>query len=114
MGYAQSMYVVVAFTIAVHAAFIGSKIAVSLYALNLGASQVTIGMLAALYAVVPLALGVYSGRLADTRGTRWPLIGGAAAMCTGMVVSMLSGNLAGLIVTAVLAGAGFMFFNVSI
>lgn len=108
------MFLIVAFSVAVHACYIGSKIVVSLYALQLGASQVTIGVLAALYAAVPLLLGIYSGRLVDSTGTRWPLIGGAIVMCAGMLVSYFSHGMAALFATAVLAGAGFVFFNVSI
>lgn len=108
------MVVIVAYSIAVHACYLGSKVAVSLYALHLGASQTTIGVLAAFYATVPLILGIYSGRLVDSRGTRWPLIGGATVMCTAMLVTVLGRDLNALFVTALLTGAGFMFFNVSI
>ncbi|MEQ1775472.1 MAG: MFS transporter [Burkholderiales bacterium] len=108
------MLLIVTYSIAVHACYIGSKIVVSLYALQLGASQVTIGVLAALYALVPLMLGVYAGRLADTRGTHWPLLGGAAVMGIGMIVSFFSHGMGALFATAILAGAGFVFFNVSI
>ena len=110
----KPMLLIVSFSIAVHACYIGSKIVVSLYALQLGASQVTIGLLAALYAAVPMILGIYSGRLVDSTGTRWPLIGGAAVMCAGMLCSFFGNQLNALIATAVLAGAGFVFFNVSI
>ncbi len=108
------MVLIVAYSIAIHACYLGSKVAVSLYALHLGASQTTIGLLAALYAAVPLILGVYSGRLVDSSGTRWPLIGGAAVVCAGMLTGMLWRDLNALFVTAILTGAGFMFFNVSI
>lgn len=108
------MHLIVSFSIAIHAAFIGSKIAVSLYALQLGASPLVIGMLAALYALVPLTLGVFAGRVADTRGTRWPLLGGAVTMTLGMLASVLANSITALAITAVLAGGGFMFFNVAI
>ncbi len=108
------MYVIVAYSIAIHACYIGSKIVVSLYALQLGASQTTIGVLAAMYAAAPLILGVYSGRLADSKGTRWPLIGGAMVMCAAMLVSVGWHGISALFVTGLLTGAGFMFFNVSI
>ena len=110
----RRMYVIVAYSIAIHACYIGSKIVVSLYALQLGASQTTIGVLAAAYATAPLILGVYSGRLADSKGTRWPLIGGAMVMCAAMLISVWRRELSALFVTALLTGAGFMFFNVSI
>ena len=108
------MFVLVAYSIAIHACYLGSKVAVSLYALHLGASQTTIGVLAALYALMPLILGIYSGRLVDSSGTRWPLVGGAAVVGCGMLAGGLGHSLVALFATAILTGAGFMFFNVSI
>lgn len=108
------MYLIVAFSIAVHSAYIGSKVVMSLYALQLGASEAAIGLLAAVYAVAPLVLGIYAGRIADTRGTRAPLIGGAAVIGMGMLVSFFSQSMTALFATALLVGAGFMLFNVSI
>jgi MFS family permease len=108
------MLFIIPYCVAIHASYLGSKIVVSLYALQLGASQTTIGMLAALYAIAPLVIGVYSGRIADTRGTRWPLIGGAAVVGAGMLVGAFASGIAALVATAVLAGAGFMVFNVAI
>ncbi len=108
------MAIIVCYCIALHACYIGSKIVVSLYALQLGASQTTIGMLASLYAVAPLVIGVYSGRIADTRGTRWPLLGGTVVVCIGMLAGAFGGGIAALVATAVLTGAGFMVFNVAV
>jgi hypothetical protein len=73
----MSIAFLVCLSISVHACYIGSKVLVSLFALNLGASQATVGLLAALYAVVPLVLAVYTGKLADEKGLRLPLIIGA-------------------------------------
>lgn len=108
------MSVIVLLSIAIHSCYLGSKVVVSLLALELGASQLTVGVLAAFYAVVPLFLGVYSGRLADTRGMRGPMLVGA--VCTGlaMLTGFLSRELTGLLLVSALAGAGFVFFNVSI
>ena len=72
------MILVVLLSIAVHSCYIGSKVVVSLLALELGASQLLIGVLAALYALLPMLLVVYSGRLADTIGMRVPMLIGAA------------------------------------
>ena len=55
------MLLVILLNMCIHACYMGSKVLVSLYALDLGASQATVGMLAACYAVIPLMLGVYSG-----------------------------------------------------
>ena len=74
------MLFVILLSISIHACYIGSKVVVSLYALHLGASQFTVGLLAACYASVPLILGVFTGRLADTRGMRFPVILGRQAL----------------------------------
>lgn len=108
------MFMIVLFSISLHACYIGSKIVVSLYALQLGASQFTIGILAALYATVPLLLAIYAGKLTDTRGTRWPLFGGSLVMMLGMLTSYLWPGMAAMFVTAILAGAAFVFFNVAV
>lgn len=108
------MYLIAALSIAIHSCYIGAKVVISLLALDLGASQMVIGVIAALYASVPLCLGVYSGRLADTIGMRLPLLMGAVLVGIAMLVGALAHSLNGLFVTAVLVGAGFVFFNVSI
>ena len=108
------MHLVILLSMSIHGCYIGSKVVVSLFALDLGASQATVGMLAALYAVVPLVLGVYTGRLADSRGMRLPLLIGAVTTSAAMLTGFLWRDLAGLAAVSLLMGAGFVFFNVSI
>jgi MFS family permease len=108
------VYAVVILSIAIHSCYLGSKVVVSLLALELGASQFTVGVLAAFYAVVPLLLGVYSGRLADRRGMRLPMLIGASFMVVAMLAGFLLRELAGLFVVSILVGAAFVFFNVSV
>jgi MFS family permease len=108
------MLFVILLSMSIHGCYIGSKVVVSLHALDLGASQATVGMLAALYAVVPLILGVYTGRLADARGMRLPMFIGAATTGAAMLTGFLWRDLAGLGAVALLMGTGFVFFNVSI
>ncbi|MGE5465786.1 MAG: MFS transporter, partial [Methanocella sp.] len=108
------MYLIAALSIAIHSCYIGAKVVISLLALKFGASQAVIGVIAALYASVPLLLGVYSGRLADTIGMRLPLLAGAALVGIAMLVGAIGQSLHALFATSVLVGAGFVFFNVSI
>jgi predicted MFS family arabinose efflux permease len=108
------VYLIVLLSIAIHACYIGSKVVVSLLALDLGASQLLIGVLASLYAVLPLALGLYSGRLADTIGMRVPMLIGAALTAVAMLCGFLWQSLPALFATAILMGAAFVFYNVSI
>ena len=51
------MYAVVVLSIAIHSCYLGSKVVVSLFALELGASQLTVGVLAAFAVCFGVALG---------------------------------------------------------
>jgi MFS family permease len=108
------VYLIVLLSIAIHSCYIGSKVVVSLLALDLGASPLLIGAIAALYAVLPLAFGVYSGRLVDRIGMRVPLLLGASLTFLAMLCGYLWQTLAALFMTASLMGAAFVFYNVSI
>jgi MFS family permease len=110
----MKMVLVVLLSMSIHACYIGSKVIVSLFALELGASQATVGILASFYAVVPLLLGVYSGRLADVRGARLPLMVGAMTTAAAMLTGFLWRDITGLLAVSMLMGGGFVFFNVSI
>jgi MFS family permease len=108
------MILIVLLSMAIHSCYIGSKVVASLLALDLGASQLVIGVIAALYALLPLALGVYSGRLADTIGMRVPMLLGAALATAAMLCGYAWQELAALFAAATLMGAAFVFYNVSI
>lgn len=110
----MTIFAVIAISMSIHSCYIGSKVLVSLYALHLGASQFTVGFLAACYAIMPLTLGVYTGRLADSRGLRMPLLVGAVLTCAAMLIGFLATGVGGLFLLAALVGGGFVFFNVSI
>lgn len=108
------MKLILLLSLAIHSCYLGSKVVLSLFALELGANQFTVGVLAALYAVMPLALGIYSGRVADTRGMWLPLMIGAACTGLAMLTGFLWQQLSGLVAVSILVGAGFVFFNVAI
>src|SRR2546422_662111 len=58
----------------------GSKVAVSLYALELGGGSFTVGLLAAMFAAFPLLLAVHAGRISDRVGVRYPILLGTATI----------------------------------
>ncbi len=87
---------------------------VSLSALNLGASGLTVGILAALYAVFPLLLAVYAGRVSDRIGVRMPLLLGVVVMTVGLLLPAVQTSLPMLFVCPLLVGLGQIFFHVSI
>jgi MFS family permease len=92
----------------------GSKVAVSLSALGLGANSFTVGILAALYAVFPLLLAVYAGRISDRFGVRTPILLGSIGITAGLLLPALHGGLLVLILCPALVGLGQIFFHVSI
>lgn len=110
----MKMVPIIVLSMSIHACYIGSKVVVSLFALELGASQPMVGVLASFYAVIPMLLGVYSGRLADMRGARLPLLIGAITTAIAMLTGFLWREIAGLLAVTMLMGGGFVFFNVSI
>lgn len=108
------IYLVTVVHTATHACFTGSKVVIALLALELGASQTTVGAIVAAYALAPLFLGVYAGKLADRVGMRWPMLAGATTIGAAMLVGSFGKTLPALFATALLVGCGFVFFIVSV
>src|SRR6266849_4881288 len=92
----------------------GSKVAVSLYALELGVGPFTVGLLAAMFAAFPLLLAVHAGRISDRIGVRTPILLGSATMACGLALPALAGGLPALFLCPALIGLGHIFFHVSI
>jgi MFS family permease len=91
----------------------GSRILVSLFAIELGASTFWIGALIALYGFCPIFLAIYAGRLSDRLGVRVPMAFGTLGVGLGLLAPYLFGSLPVLFVSAGLIGASFIFFQVS-
>ena len=89
----MTVYLVAALVILNSIAQRGSKVVVSLYALDLGAGAAQVGILAALFAVFPLLLAVQVGRISDRYGVRMPIALGGLAMAAGLLLPFLGGGL---------------------
>ncbi len=94
-------------------AFRGSKVLVSLFALELGAEQIMLGVIVALYSLCPMLLALYAGKLADRFGVRWPLALGSLGVALSLVLPGVLPSLQMLYVSALLLGASHVFYNVS-
>ena len=110
----MTLYLVVLLTLLNSIAQRGSKVVVSLYALDLGASAAAVGVLAALFAVFPLLLAVQAGRISDRYGVRMPIALGGLAMAAGLVLPIVVGGLPALFLCPALLGLGHIYFHVSI
>ncbi|HET9664414.1 MAG TPA: MFS transporter [Burkholderiales bacterium] len=108
-----AIYLVTLFTLIAQGAHMGSRMVASLFAIELGANPLLIGILISSYSAFPLLLAVYSGRVSDRFGARRPMIAGTAILACGLILPYLWPALPALYVSAVLIGIGFIFYNVS-
>ena len=110
MGYVWLLALVVT---VVQGGQMGSRVASTLYALDMGAGKLTVGLLIASYSVFPLILAVHAGRIVDWVGTRGPAVWGCLSMAVGLAVPAIGSSIGALFLSAGLIGLGFAFFNVS-
>ena len=95
-------------------AFRGSKVLVSLFALELGAPQIMLGVIVALYSLCPTLFALYAGKLTDRLGVRWPLVLGCTGIGLSLLLPGLFPSLYMLYLSALLIGFCFVFYNVSV
>jgi MFS family permease len=95
-------------------AFRGSKVLVSLFALHLGAPQIMLGVIIALYSLCPTLLALYAGKLTDRLGVRWPLVLGCMGITLALLLPGSLPSLYALYLSAFLIGLSFVFYNVSV
>ncbi|MBM3373548.1 MAG: MFS transporter, partial [Betaproteobacteria bacterium] len=108
------MYQVVALTILLHLAFAGSRVTLSLFALHLGASTTTVGLLISLLAALPLLFSVGWGRAIDRIGVRKPMLAGACVVLAAVLLAAAVPNLAMLFVVSAAVGSGFMAVHICV
>ena len=95
-----------------HLAYVGARMTTSLFALQLGASPLMVGVLMALFAALPMLLSVSSGRLIDRIGPRKPLLAAFAGLAVGAMLPFLFPVLAMLFVSSTLLGLAFMYVHI--
>src|SRR5687768_17189562 len=93
-------------------AYRGSKVVVTLFAIELGAAQLYIGVIIAMYSLFPMVFGVFAGKLTDRLGVRRPLIGGTLGVALALLVPFLYPSTPSLYISAALIGASWVFYNV--
>ena len=94
----------------VHAA----RMLLTLYAIELGARPVVIGILAAAFGVIPILFSWLSGRLSDRFGSRWLMLFGITGSAFGMLLPYFTPSLTVLIIAGLLNGLATTFCNVSL
>lgn len=110
----MAFYVVLLVTLLNHISFKGSKILISLFAIDLGATPMTIGVLFAMYAVFPVFLSVYAGKVSDRLGFRWPMVFGSVGLLCGLLLPYAFPGVIALFASATLIGMCYIFYIVSV
>lgn len=97
-----------------HTAFVGSRMTISLHAIELGASPFTVGLLMSLYALIPMLIALAAGRYIDRIGARRPLRWSTLGMIVSVAVPFAWPTIPGLCVAATLIGTSFLFYHVAL
>jgi MFS family permease len=108
----MAIYLIVATCVVIHAGFGGAKVALPLYALSLGMEPFSVGVMLALWALCPMLIALYVGRLVDRVGPRMPMLGGAIGVVAALLVPYFFSGIAPLYVLALAVGTAFQFFFV--
>lgn len=96
-----------------HLAFVGARMTTSLFALELGASEFTVGLLMALFALLPMLLSVSAGRLIDRAGPRRPLLVSFGVLALGTALPFALPHLVTLYFACTLIGTSFMYVHIA-
>ncbi|WP_373454438.1 MFS transporter [Bordetella genomosp. 9] len=96
-----------------HVALTGGRVTVSLSALHIGLSTFTVGVLIAVFAILPMVFSVKAGRWVDKVGTRRPMVIGTAILAVGTLVPALVSTRMSLLFASCCLGVGFMLHQVA-
>lgn len=105
---------IILLSVLTHSAYKGSKVLMSLSALELGANEFFVGMLFSTYALFPLLLSVYAGKISDRIGFRRPMLYGTIGLLAGLALPFLVFRLEALYVAAALIGCCYIFYTVAV
>jgi len=96
-----------------HLALSGGRIAASLSALEMGQSPFMIGVLLAMFAVLPMLSSIAAGRLVDRIGVERPLVVGNVMVAAATLLCFIWPAPATLMIAAGLMGVGYMLHQVA-
>ena len=110
----SAFVLVVATLVGLHACMAATRVAASLSVLAQGYPEWVVGVLLSLYAVAPIVLSLWAGRLADRFGFHRPVTWAVGMALTGAALPVATQHLAALAVSGVLTGGAVAFAAVAI
>jgi MFS family permease len=96
-----------------HMGTIGAKLLLALFAIDLGASPLQVGITFAMFSILPAILAISAGRWVDRIGVRLPLLIGCGGMALAIAIVFLTPALWALYTCAALIGVFFMVYAVA-
>lgn len=110
----ERFWAVIAALVCVHAAMAATRVTASLLLLHRGAPEWQVGALLSLFAVAPIGLSLWAGRLADRHGLHRPLAVGVLLGCVGAGIAVWSQHTLALAWAALCTGGGIAVAAVGI
>ena len=110
---ARTLIALIGLGIVNHTVLAGTRVIVSLQALSLGASAAVVGLLLALYALLPMLIAVAAGRFSDRVGVRKPMLAGPVALALAAALPAIAPGMPALYVAAPMLGVAFTVFQVA-
>jgi MFS family permease len=101
-------------TVFAHCAFSGSRLAISLFALDQGASALVVGVLMSLFSALPMLVGVSAGRMVDRVGIRHPILWSGSVLFASVATAGFFPFLATLFAVSAVIGTSFMLFHICV
>jgi MFS family permease len=96
-----------------HMGTIGAKLLLALFAIDLGASPLQVGITFAMFSILPAVLAISAGRWVDRIGVRLPLLLGCGCLALSIGIVFLTPALWALYLCAALIGVSFMVYVVA-
>jgi MFS family permease len=118
MTFMTNLIRIISIAVLAHLVFVSARMTGSLYALANKASAFTVGVMMALFALVPMLIAVRAGRWLDTVGPLKPTASGLALILGGVLLPALfayaTADVAPLLVAAAMIGTGQTLVMISI
>jgi len=105
---------VIATLVAVHACMAVTRVTASLWALDQGHGEWIVGVLLSLFAVAPIFLAMWAGRLADRHGFHRPVGVGVVMALAGAVVALASPSMPAVAFSCLMTGGAVSVAAVAI
>lgn len=110
----MNLYALISLMVLLHVTFTGSRIALSLFSIDLGATPFTVGLVMSLLAAIPMFLSVHTGRWIDRIGVMRPTLISAVMLIAGSLAPVLQPSIVALFAASILIGTGFMLAHLAI